>query len=61
MQHGRGRNIVTFPLHPDLRPFAGVEIIHIKSSPDKEGWDQDRTRVWELWAKDFMGLTDSPY
>ena len=28
--------------------------------PDKEGWDQDRTRVWELWDKNFMELIDSP-
>ena len=46
-----------FPLRPELRPFSGVDITHIKSRPDKEVWDQDRTKVWERWAKDFMGLT----
>ena len=50
-----------FPLHPDLRPFAGVDITHIKSRPDEEGWYQDRTRGWERWAKNIMGLIDSPY
>ena len=49
------------PLHPDLRSFSGINITHTKSRPDKEGWDQDRTRVWECWANNFMGLTDSPY
>ena len=49
------------PLHPDLRSFSGINITHTKSRPDKEGWDQDRTRVWECWDKNFMGLTDSPY
>ena len=29
--------------------------------PDEEGWDQDKTRVWEGWAKNFMGTTYSPY
>ena len=49
------------PLHFDLRSFAGVLITHIKSRPDKEGWDQDRTRVWERWYQNFMGLIESPY
>ena len=56
-----GEMFLNFPLHPDLRPFVGVYVTHIKSRPEKEGWDQDRTRVWECWAKNFMGLTDSPY
>ena len=50
-----------FPLHPELRPFAGVDITHIKSRPDEAGWDQDRDRVWEHWAKNFMGIIDSTY
>ena len=52
---------LNFPLHPDLRPFAGVVITHINIRPDKKVWDQDRTRVWESWAKNSMGLTDSPH
>ena len=35
--------------------------MHIKSSPDKEVWDQDRTIVWERWDNNFMVLTESPY
>ena len=50
---------LNFPLHPYLIPFAGVDIMHIKSRPDEERWYQDSTRVWERWAKNFMGLKDS--
>ena len=56
-----GEMFLNFPLHPDLRPFSGVYITHIKTRIDEELWGQDRTRVWELWAKKFMCRTDSPY
>ena len=56
-----GEMFLNFPLHPDLRPFAGVDITHIKNRQDEEGWYQDRNRVWELWAKNLVGLTESPY
>ena len=29
-----GEMFLKFPLHPDLRPFAGVDITHIKSRLD---------------------------
>ena len=41
-----GEMFLNFPLRPDLRPFSGVDITHIKSRPDEEGRDQDRIRVW---------------
>ena len=41
-----GEMFLNFPLHPDLRPFAGVDITHIKIRQDEEGWYQDRTIVW---------------
>ena len=50
-----------FALHPELRPFSVVDVPYINSKLDKEGWYQDRTRVWERWAKNIMKLTDSPY
>ena len=56
-----GEMFLNSPLHSELRPFSGVEIMHIKSSPDKEVWDQDRTIVWERWDNNFMVLTESPY
>ena len=61
MEHGRGRLFSNFPLHPDLKPFEGVNITRINSRLDEEEWDQDRNRIWERWAKNFMGLTNSPY
>ena len=56
-----GEMFLKSPLHPELRPFAGVDGKHIKSSPYEEGWDQYRTVVWECWAKNSMGLAESPY
>ena len=56
-----GEMFLNSHLHLDLITFEGVDITHIKSRPDEEGQDQDRTRVWERWAKNFMDLTDSPY
>ena len=56
-----GEMFLNSPPHPDLIPFEGVDITYIKSRPYEEVWYQDRTRVWERWAKNFMGLTDSPY
>ena len=56
-----GGNVLNFPLHPDLIPFSGVDITHIKSRPDEEVWDQDSTRVWERWSKNFMSLVESSY
>ena len=56
-----GENFLKSHLHPELRPFEGVDITYIKRRPYEEGWDEDRTKVWERWAKNFMGITDSPY
>ena len=56
-----GEMFLNFPLNPESRLFAGVDITHIKSRPEKYGWDQDRTRVWERWADNFMGIIDYPY
>ena len=56
-----GGMFLNFPLHTDLRPFAGLYITQFKIMTDEGGWYQDRTRVWERCAKHFMGLTESPY
>ena len=56
-----GEFVLNLPLHPYLITFAAVDITHIKSRPDKEWWDKERTRVWEHWAKNLIGLTDFPY
>ena len=46
-----------------LRPYAGVDITHVRPDnvEDRESWDKDRTRFWERWVRNFMGLRDSPY
>ena len=46
-----------------LRPYAGVDITHVRPEKveDREDWDKDRTRFWERWVRNFMGLRDSPY
>ena len=56
-----GEMFLNPPLHPDLRPFAGLDIPHINIRQDEEVWDQYRTRFWGRWDKNFMGLTDPPY
>ena len=33
-----------FPLHPELRPYEGLDMTNIKSRPYEEVWDQDRTK-----------------
>ena len=53
-----GENFLNFPLYPELIPYEGVDFTHIKSRPYEKVWDQGRTRVWEHWANNFMGLTD---
>ena len=56
-----GEMFLKSTLHPDLKPFAGLDTTPIKSRLDKEGWYQEKTRVWECYAKNFKGLTESPY
>ena len=41
-----GEIFLNFPLHPNLRPFSGVDITHINNRSDEKVWYQDRTRVW---------------
>ena len=52
---------LNFPLHPELRPYSGLDITYITRIPYKKGWDQDSTRVWKSWTKNLLGLTDCPY
>ena len=53
-----------FWLHPDLRPYAGVDVSLIRTPPgsrEEEDWEQGRNRIWERWHRNFMGMRDSPY
>lgn len=46
-----------------LRPYAGVDIRHVRPEEveKREAWDKDRIRSWERWVRNFMGMKDSPY
>ena len=57
-----GDMFLNFPLHPEMRPYAGVDITYVKGiGKERKEWENDRTRKWERWTRNFMGLTDSPY
>ena len=57
-----GEMFLNFPLHTSLRPYAGVDITHVRGKRGKEeDWEVGRERVWERWSRNFMGMTDSPY
>ena len=49
-----GEMFLDFPLQPDLRLFAGVDITHIKSRLDEEGWDHCRNRVTKNGYKPIL-------
>jgi hypothetical protein len=59
---------LNFILGEELRPYSGVDIRHVRTGKSdlKEGekmplWEQERTRAWERWVRNWMGLRDSPY
>jgi len=51
-----------FPLGMELRPYAGVDVTLIRTRGAAAAkWEVERMRLWERWARNFMGLRDSPY
>ena len=57
-----GEMFLNFPLHPNIRPCAGVGITHVRGKEgQKAAWVGDRREKWERWSRNFMGLTNSPY
>ena len=57
-----GEMFLNFPLHPDVRPYSGVDVTYMRNDPrERDPWEMDRKNKWERWARNFMGLTDSPY
>lgn len=52
-----------FNLHPAMRPYAGVDVKLIKTEArsKQEPWEEERTRGYERWSRNFMGMRDSPY
>ena len=57
-----GEMFLNFWLHLNLRPYAGVDVTHVRNA-DGQGhqWEDGRVRKWERWTRNFMGLCDSPY
>lgn len=53
-----GEMFLCFNLGLKLRPYAGVDITHLRSS---EEWEKHRKSSWERWVRNFMGMKDSPY
>jgi hypothetical protein len=46
-----------FLLHPTLRPYAGVDISHVRTEAN---WELERIRRWEHFSRNYFGQTDSP-
>jgi len=49
-----GDCFLNFPLHPSLKPYAGVDLTHYFPNPDGSS-------VWECWQRALMGCKSSPY
>lgn len=57
-----GEMFLNFMLHPLLCPYCGVDVSHVQSSDETDAeWEAKRRNKWERWARDCMGLADSPY
>ena len=57
-----GEMFLNFWLQCFLRPYAGVDVSHVRSDGSEvPDWEEERVRCWERWCQNFMGLGDSPY
>lgn len=68
-----GEMFLNFMLGEELRPYSGVDVTHICTQrgdlqhhepeplDDIPNWERDRTRAWERWVRNWMGMIDSPY
>ena len=68
-----GEMFPNFILGEQLRPYSGVDVTHIKTREEDllhhlpeplttmPDWEKKRTRKWERWTRNWMGLRDSPY
>ena len=68
-----GEMFPNFILGEQLRPYSGVDVTHIKTRAEDlkhhlpepltemPEWEKGRTRRWERWTRNWMGLRDSPY
>ena len=57
-----GEMFLNFHLHPDVQPYAGVDVTHVRSPAGRgQRWEVGRNSMWERWVWNFMGLRDSPH
>lgn len=49
-----GEMFLNWWLGEKLRPYAGVDVTHVKQAGEKG-------KCWERWVRNFMGLRDSPF
>ena len=68
-----GEMFLNFMLGEEIRAYSGVDVTHVKTcktdlphhQPDPltemQDWRLERTRAWEHWERNWMGLTDSPF
>ena len=68
-----GEMFLNFMLGEEIRPYSGVDISHIKTRKSDlpeylpepleamPEWEKDRSKRWERWERNWMGLTVSPY
>ncbi len=53
---------LNFKLRDNLRQLSGVDVREVRSRDPADGpWESGRTRSWERWERNWMGLRDSPY
>jgi hypothetical protein len=56
--------LLNFPLNPDIRPYAGVDLRPVRGSIEALNDSSDGPKFihsWECWGRFFMGLRPSPY
>ena len=59
-----GEMLLNFPLNPDIRPYAGVDLRPVRGSIEALNDSSDGPKFihsWECWGRFFMGLRPSPY
>jgi hypothetical protein len=59
-----GEMFLNFPMDPDLRPYAGVDLKMVKNAIEdfrSTRGGTDNVEGWERWGRLFMGFRPSPY
>jgi hypothetical protein len=59
-----GEMFLNFPMDPAIRPYAGVDLTHLKVYFDDVGKaksSEDWAKLLERWERLFMGMKPSPY